>query len=115
MRHFKVEGYDHLNPKSSLVSRGVLDPDTGKVNWSKPERIMYYDLDPEPELYWPPDHNIAEAATVLGKPFSEIMYYQKIDLRQAYVFYGHIHRIGEVDAVSLEVLFVRGIGESVAR
>ena len=107
MRHFTVECYDPPNPNSSLVSRGFLDPDTGKVRWGRVKRRLYDRREPDPELHWPPDHNIAEAAAVLGEPFSKITYYRKMDLRQAYVFYDHIYRIGEVDAVSLEVLFDR--------
>ena len=61
---------------------------------------------PPPELYWPPNHDIAEVAVVFGKPFREFKFQPKnytwIDMRQIYSFLWAVDIHCSVDAISLE-------------
>lgn len=46
----------------------------GKAEWRKPVRSR--NPHQEPEMPWPPEHDIAEAAAVVTEPFTRIEYYQ---------------------------------------
>lgn len=42
-----------------LVTHGQVDPTTGEASWTVPENLDHHPY-PDPELRWPPDHDIAE-------------------------------------------------------
>lgn len=93
-----------------VFSEGKVDPETGKVSWNTPERESDRGP-PEPELLWPPEHDILEAAMAFGKPFNSIrlgpetLGPETISRRPTYNFYmSGIYDYGQVDAISLKTI-----------
>ena len=104
LRFFSITCYDpHGTTTPYVFSRGEVDLTTGKASWSTPVRSYHAGLPPPPELYWPPEHDIAEAAAVFDRPLREVIFDSQSDTRQVYSFLRGIYIEAEVDANTLKI------------
>lgn len=107
--NFTITSY-HSDPDGSAKGveiEGTLDHTTGKADWADLKERTWYGPAPADNLYWPPDHDLFEAAAEVDRAVKyNYVSYMQVRERNVYNFFDGLDTFcrARIDAETLESL-----------